>query len=96
MKRTNVMLDEELLEKARRALGERTYSGAINKALEKVVRQEQFWDAYRKWEQLAHNEGIFDPDYIKEKLRKSVSQKKRISAHAARAPRVSRKRRGSR
>jgi hypothetical protein len=97
MKRTNVVLDEKLLERARRALGEKTYSGAINKALEKVVRQEDFWEAYRKFEELAHGEGVFDPDYIKEKTRNSLQRpKKRISANEARAPKARGKRRGSR
>ena len=97
MKRTNVMLDEELLERARRALGEKTYSGAITKALEKVVRQEKFWESYRKFEELAHSEGgFFDPEYLKEKAAKSgTARKPRVAAHDARAPQ-SRKRSGSR
>jgi len=97
MKRTNVVLDEELLERARRALGEKTYSGAITKALEKVVRQEKFWEAYRKFEELAHGEGVFHPDYIKEKTRNSLQRPtKRVSAHEARAPKGRGKQRGSR
>jgi hypothetical protein len=97
MKRTNVVLDETLLEDARRALGEKTYSGAITKALEKVVRQEKFWDAYREWEALAHTEGVFDPDYIKEKTAKSLSApKRRLSAHEARAPKARKNQRGPR
>lgn len=97
MKRTNVMLDEELLEKARRMGGDRTYSETITKALEEYVRKRAFWEAYRKFEYLAHTEGVFDPDYIKEKMAKSVSaQRRRISAHDAREPRsADRKRRGS-
>jgi len=94
--RKNIMVDERLLDKARQMLGETTNSGAIEKALQKVVRQELFWDAYRKWEKIAHTEGVFDPDYIKEKLANSLSQTEtRVSAHEARVPR-SRKRRGPR
>lgn len=97
MKRTNVVLDEELLERARRVLGEKTYSGAITKALEEVVRQDQFWELYRKFEHLAHTEGVFDPEYLKEKAAKSVRPvKARISAHDARAPRNTKKHDGSR
>lgn len=98
MKRTNVVLDEELLERARRVLGEKTYSGTITKALEKAVRQDKFWEAYRKWEELAHSdEGFFDPEYLREMSKKSLSlAKKRRSAHDVRAPRSSRKSRGSR
>lgn len=73
MKRTNVILDEKLLENAKRALGEKTYSGAITKALEKVVNQEKFWEAYRKFEEIAHGEGFFAPAYLKEKAAKSLS-----------------------
>jgi predicted nucleic acid-binding protein len=46
MKRTNVILDEELLEKARVATGEKTYSGAINTALEELVRRRSFHRAF--------------------------------------------------
>jgi Arc/MetJ family transcription regulator len=46
MKRMNVMVDEELLERARRHLGEKTYSGTINRALDKLTRQERFWKAF--------------------------------------------------
>lgn len=92
MKRTTVVLDEELLEGARRALGEKTNAGAITKALEKVVRNAKFQEAYRRWEHVAHTEGIFDPEYIKEKTAKS----KGLSAHQVRTSRSVRNRRGTR
>lgn len=38
MKRTNVVLDEAILEEATRAMGTRTYSAAINQALEEAIR----------------------------------------------------------
>jgi Arc/MetJ family transcription regulator len=38
MKRTNLVLDERLLDEATRVLGARTYSAAVNAALEEVVR----------------------------------------------------------
>jgi Arc/MetJ family transcription regulator len=38
MKRTNLMLDEHLLEEATRELGLKTYSATVNKALEELVR----------------------------------------------------------
>jgi Arc/MetJ family transcription regulator len=38
MKRTNLVLDEELLEEATRVLGHKTYSGAVNQALEDAIR----------------------------------------------------------
>ena len=39
MKRTNVMLDEDLLEEAVRVSGERTYSRTIERALQELVRR---------------------------------------------------------
>ena len=38
MKRTNLVLDEEVLEKAVRVLGAKTYSEAVNRALEEAIR----------------------------------------------------------
>ena len=38
MRRTNLVLDEQLLERATRELGARTYSAAVNHALEEVLR----------------------------------------------------------
>jgi Arc/MetJ family transcription regulator len=39
MKRTNLVLDEELLEEAVRLSGEKTYSAAVMRALEDFVRR---------------------------------------------------------
>lgn len=39
MKRTNLVLDEDLLEEAVRLSGERTYSRAVERALEEFVRR---------------------------------------------------------
>jgi Arc/MetJ family transcription regulator len=41
MKRTNLVLDADLLERATRVLGAKTYSAAVNQALEQVLRIEQ-------------------------------------------------------
>lgn len=38
MRRTNLVLDEHLLAEATRVLAARTYSAAVNKALEEVIR----------------------------------------------------------
>ena len=38
MKRTNLVLDERLLDEAVKILGAKTYSGAVNTALEEVIR----------------------------------------------------------
>lgn len=39
MKRTSLMLDEQVLEEAQRLGGERTYSATVNRALEDYVRR---------------------------------------------------------
>lgn len=39
MKRTNLVLDEHLLEEATKLAGERTYSAAVGRALEDFVRR---------------------------------------------------------
>lgn len=39
MKRTNLVLDESLLNEALRLSGERTFSGVVNKALDDFVRR---------------------------------------------------------
>jgi Arc/MetJ family transcription regulator len=38
MKRTNLVLNEELLKTATRLLGAKTYSAAVNQALEEAIR----------------------------------------------------------
>lgn len=38
MKRTNLVLDEELLKTVTRLLGEKTYSAAVNRALEETIK----------------------------------------------------------
>ena len=44
MKRTNLVLDEQLLEEAVRALGVKTYSAAVNLALAEAVRLKKVRD----------------------------------------------------
>lgn len=89
MKRTNVVLDEKLLEDARIATGEKTYSGTITKALEKVVKQQRFRRALHEFEREAAEGGFFHPDYLAEKSVNSMldEPKRRLSADVKRAPR---------
>lgn len=47
MKRTNVVLDEALLEEAVRVSGERTYSRTIERALEEMIRRAKARDIDR-------------------------------------------------
>ena len=42
MKRTNLVVDEDLLEEAVRVLGTKTYSAAVNLALSEVLRMKRF------------------------------------------------------
>lgn len=88
MKRTNVVLDEELLEKARQASGERTYSATITKALEAVVKQERFRRALEEFQREAAKGGFFDPAYLEEKSANSFLSKPkvRVSADEKRVP----------
>jgi Bacterial antitoxin of type II TA system, VapB len=57
MKRTSLMLDERLLVQAARALGAKTYSAAVNTALEEVIR-------LRKIQSIPHffGSGIWEGD----------------------------------
>lgn len=100
MKRTNVILDEELLEKARRMGGEKTYSATINKALEEYVRKRDFWDTYKEWAQETREGGTFWPGYLEELRPESravlTKTRQRISAHERRVPRKKSSSRGSR
>jgi hypothetical protein len=87
VKRTNVIVDEELLEKARAATGERTYSATINKALNVVVRQHEFWKAYDRFAKEAAKGDFFDPDYVKERWPEVAAPlKKKRSAYERRLP----------
>ena len=89
MKRTNVILDEKLLEDARLATGEKTYSATITKALESVLKRKKFWESYRRFEEMAAKGDFFWPGYLEE-LRPNaypVKPAARQSAHEKRAPR---------
>ena len=88
MKRTNVVLDEKLLEDARRATGERTYSATITKALEKVVKQERFRRTLAEFESEAAKGGFFHPDFLAEKSANSMLDEpaRRLSADVKRVP----------
>jgi predicted transcriptional regulator len=100
MKRTNVVLDEELLEKARRASGERTYTAAITKALTEYVKKHNFWEAYKRFEEEAAKGDFFWPGYLEEIRPNAYSvlarKKKRVSADEKRMPRTNRAGRGTR
>jgi Arc/MetJ family transcription regulator len=90
MKRTNVVLDEELLESVRRASGERTYTAAISRALEEYVRRHDFKEVLTRYQTEVQKGDFFWPGYLEE-IRPNayeVSPKEKISAHEKRAPRT--------
>jgi hypothetical protein len=92
MKRTNLMVDEELLEKAREATGERTYSGTVNLALEEIVRKQNFRRAYAEVSELIASDDFFRPGYVEEQWPEVAAElKKKRSAHVKRAPAESKK-----
>lgn len=84
------MLNEALLEDARQASGERTYSGTINKALEAVVKNDRFRRSLAEFEREAAKGGFFDPEYLAEKSANSMldEPKPQLSANEKRAPRT--------
>ena len=99
MKRTNVVLDEQLLEEARRVTGEKTYSATITKALEKVLKQERFRKALEEFDRASLKGGVFHPEYLAEKSANSIfdEAKSRVAANVKRAPAKKRSaRRGAR
>ncbi len=63
MKRTNLVIDEQLLEKARRVTGERTYSAVVNKGLAELVRVADLDRAIRA---LKNTPDVFWPNYLEE------------------------------
>lgn len=96
MKRTNVILDEELLEEARRVTGERTYSATIQKALEEIVREKRLKELLDATWNLGDD--IFWPGWLEEQGFKKPTKQRR-SADEKRAPRKKSKqvtRRGTR
>lgn len=88
MKRTNVVLDEKLLEEARQVSGERTYSATVNRALKELVREGKFRASLRHMQSMAGDD-FFVPGYLEE-IRPnaySVLKKKRPAADEKRIPR---------
>jgi uncharacterized protein YxjI len=90
MKRTNVIVDEELLEKARIATGERTYSATINKGLELLVQRQRFQKALERVQELAAEGDFFDREYVTRMWPDVAAElwpaKRRASAHERRMP----------
>jgi hypothetical protein len=86
----NLIVDDELLEQARKKLGHKTYSETVNRALREVLRIEVLRNALDRWD-----DDMWLPGYVEEfgpnpPLRKEHSIRR--SARTARAPRRPRSR----
>ncbi len=85
MKRTNVALDEQLLEEAVRVSGERTYARTIERALEEMVRRAKA----RGIEQLAGS-GLWVGDLSAMRGDRPAVARERPGVYRARKPRPAR------
>jgi hypothetical protein len=72
MKRTNLVLDERLLSQATKVLGSKTYSAAVNTALEEVLR-------FRKLQSIPQvfGSGIWDGDLSEMRQDRSIPRGRR-------------------
>ncbi|HYK02433.1 MAG TPA: hypothetical protein VE974_11815 [Thermoanaerobaculia bacterium] len=89
MKRMNIMVDQALLEQARIATHERTYSGAIQKALEEIVRRNRFFELLDELSEAAQRGELWAPGFVEENFPEAAAELKREREELARANRVS-------
>jgi hypothetical protein len=84
MKRLNIALDEDLLERARQVSGERTYSGAVTKALKELVRVSDLKAAIQA---MQGKKDFFFPGYF-ERIRPNswYAQEKKAEAERTQKP----------
>ena len=87
MKRLNIIVDEELLERARQVSGERTYSGAVAKAMKELVRVSDLRSAI---EAMRAKKDFFVPGYF-EQIRPNSWYALEKKAAAERTPKSSKK-----
>lgn len=88
MKRMNIVVDEALLEKARVATRERTYSGAINKALEDIVRRSRFLELLHELAEADARGELFYPGFVEEYFPEAAAERKRWEKEQARMSRI--------
>ena len=100
MKRTNLILNEELLEKARRIAGDKTYSATVNRLLEEAVRVADLKEMIADLAVRNKNGAMFNREYAEEMWPESAAliwpRKQRASADEVRAPKKKGKRRAAR
>jgi hypothetical protein len=90
----NVIVDEELLEKARRIADKRTYSDTINFGLSEIVRRHEFQKGLDELQGTNFWEGTVE-DLMR--MRTDIDlPKQRVAAKTAREPKTRAKRRVSR
>src|SRR4051794_39103691 len=82
MKRTNVILDENVLKEAVELTGEKTYSAVINRALEEMVRKLKVKRGIERFQQY---EDPFWPGYAEELFGKEWAERQRQREAARKA-----------
>lgn len=95
MKRKNVIIDEALLEKARLATGERTFSATVNRALQDVVRRHNFKTSLAELQEDVAKGDFWDRDYVEQmwpEVAEKMWPKRKMSADEKRLPTKGRKR----
>jgi hypothetical protein len=88
MKRMNVIIDEEALEHAHSATGEKTYSATINKALREVTRMEILRDGLDRLDHMTWWPGYVEEYGPNPPVTDADLKRLRRSANVVRAPRA--------
>ena len=87
MKRMNVVIDEEALERAQKATGDKTYSATINTALREVARMEILRDGLDRLDHMSWFPGYVEEYGPNPPLKEADLKRLRRSAQVVRAPR---------
>jgi Arc/MetJ family transcription regulator len=85
MKRTNIVLDEQLLEEAVRVSGERTYARTIERALQEMVRRAKAHGI----DQLAGS-GLWEGNLSEMRSDRTATVREKRGVYRARKPRAAR------
>jgi hypothetical protein len=99
MKRMNVVIDHDAVERARRLTGKKTYSETINHAIAEIIKQDELGKAI---DALATGPDPWWPGYVEEMAPdvaaylKEQKRARRPAANTVRAPVTKAARRGSR
>jgi hypothetical protein len=88
MKRMSVVIDEEALEQAHRATGEKTYSATINTALREVTRIEILRDGLNRLDHMTWWPGYVEEYGPNPPVTEADLKRLRRSAQVVRAPRA--------